>query len=573
MGQIHFDLYICPEEVGAVLSVSLWAIRGLSLRQRIYVAPAARWLEYSRGLERANLLDARSLGIADACVARGETMVHPVQCSPHDLEILGFREAQPMCSKRKEVSFVPDLQRVLSSVPPAAQRGIPSPDGHVCETFEQRRILSSTERVTRDQRIGAAPRSSHAESSLTKAPVLDRNDTERQPPACIVSNEERVTKTLSRSQIALLGVRIHNVSMDETIETIDQFIEQGGFHQVATANVDFLTKAFEDSALSDILNSCDLVVADGMPLVWASQLMGVPLKERVTGSDLLPKLLELSARKNRKIFLLGATEERSRAAVQRIEIEYPGVVICGRHSPEFAPIEEMANEAILREIQQANPDLLIVAFGNPKQEKWISTHRNLLKVPVCIGVGASIDFLSGKQSRAPLWMQRSGLEWIHRLLGDPRRLASRYLSNGIFLLRYLSVQLLATSLQPRGPIESQLSLSWRGDVLVAEVVGAFSGSAVDDFLQELEAYSYRDSLILDLSSTTNITPDAAGLIVHLAHRCTQAGSELWVAAGRPSILSAFRATFPGGEPFQIAMTVQDALRFLSAGSSSSPDSN
>lgn len=139
----------------------------------------------------------------------------------------------------------------------------------------------------------------------------------------------------------------------------------------------------------------------------------------------------------------------------------------------------MDNDSILQQLEEANPDVLLVAFGNPKQEKWLAKHRKRLRVPVCIGVGASIDFLSGKQSRAPIWMQQAGLEWSHRLLNDPRPLASRYLGNGLFLRRYISAQILAHSLQPRSSNKSRLSMSRHADMFVADIHGDFNGQVTN----------------------------------------------------------------------------------------------
>jgi N-acetylglucosaminyldiphosphoundecaprenol N-acetyl-beta-D-mannosaminyltransferase len=222
----------------------------------------------------------------------------------------------------------------------------------------------------------------------------------------------------------------------------------------------------------------------------------------------------------------------------------------------------MEDERTLQLIAQAKPDILLVAFGNPKQEKWIAKHRDRLSVPVCIGVGASIDFLSGRQSRAPQWMQQSGLEWIYRMVSEPRRLALRYLDNALFLLRYLSVQLLANSLQPRALRKPQIKLSWHGSVLAVGIVGGFSGSIAEQLIEDLSQCKHDGPLILDLSFTEFIAPDAAGLLIHLAQRCARAGNQLWLAGGKPSLRSVLHATFPAGEPFRTAATLKDALRFV-----------
>jgi N-acetylglucosaminyldiphosphoundecaprenol N-acetyl-beta-D-mannosaminyltransferase len=505
----HFDMLIQPEDGSGVFPVSLWAVRGVGNDQQLYAAPQASWLDYSRRIDQIKLMDERTLGHADACIFRGEPVVQKIQCSPGDLARMGFGDAQANLPKHLR------LNALLSR-----NRGIEND----CVTESDPARESSSGAVE----SGVAAKRLHT----------------------------------FRNRIALLGVGIDNLSMDSVVEIIDTLIEKGGCHQVATANVDFLTKAFDDAELLDILNSCELVLPDGMPLVWASRMLGVPLKERVAGADLVPHLLKLSARKKRRIFLLGATEENSRAAAQRVQKEYPDAILCGRYSPPFTQSDAMEDERTLQLIAEAKPDILLVAFGNPKQEKWIAKHRGRLNVPVCIGVGASIDFLSGKQSRAPQWMQQSGLEWIFRMVSEPRRLALRYLDNALFLLRYLSVQLLANSLQPRALQKPQIKLSWHGSVLAVGIVGGFSGSIAEQLIEDLDKCNHDGPLILDLSFTEFIAPDAAGLLIHLAQRCGRTGNQLWLAGGKPGLRSVLQATFPAGEPFRTATTLKDALRFV-----------
>jgi N-acetylglucosaminyldiphosphoundecaprenol N-acetyl-beta-D-mannosaminyltransferase len=506
----HFDMLIQPEDGSGVFPVSLWAVRENGTEEQLYAAPQASWLDYSRRLEQTKVMDERTLGHADACIFRGEPVVQKIRCSPRDLAQIGFGDAQVALPKHLR------LNALLSRHKQALRNDC-------AESRESQHEQTSAE----------------TESAVAaKAPHAVRN------------------------RIALLGVGIDNLSMDAVVETIDGLIEKGGCHQVATANVDFLTKAFDDAELLDILNGCEMVLPDGMPLLWASRILGVPLKERVTGADLVPQLLELSARKKRRIFLLGATEENSRAAAQQIQQQYPDAILCGRYSPPFTSSDRMDDERILELIAEAKPDILLVAFGNPKQEKWIAKHRARLNVPVCIGVGASIDFLSGKQSRAPQWMQQGGLEWIYRMLSEPRRLTLRYLNDALFLLRYLSVQLLANSLQPRVLQKPQIKLSWHGSVLAVGIVGGFCGSITEQLIQDLEQCNHDGPLILDLAFTEFIAPDAAGLLICLAQRCGRTGNELWIAGGKPALRSVLQATFPASKPFRIAASLKDALRYI-----------
>jgi N-acetylglucosaminyldiphosphoundecaprenol N-acetyl-beta-D-mannosaminyltransferase len=197
-------------------------------------------------------------------------------------------------------------------------------------------------------------------------------------------------------------------------------------HYLVTANVDFLVQAQEDVELRRILFDAHLVLCDGTPLVWASRLLGNPLLERVAGADLVPLLLRAAAEKGYRIFFLGATEESCTQAVNRLRKLHPTLVIADHYSPPFNKLLEMDHDEIKRRILAAKPDLLFVSFGCPKQEKWIAMHYRSLGVPVSAGVGATIDFLAGTVKRAPVWMQRVGLEWIYRLAQEPRRLFKRY---------------------------------------------------------------------------------------------------------------------------------------------------
>src|SRR5271156_529538 len=255
--------------------------------------------------------------------------------------------------------------------------------------------------------------------------------------------------SLNNGSVAILGVPIDNVTMQQVLGAIEASIDEGGFHQIATANVDFLINSIHDLELKEILSACFLVLPDGMPLVWASRLMGASLQERVSGADLVPRLIELAELRNYSIFLLGSSEASSRGATQWIGQHYPKARVVGRYCPAFAELEEMDHEDILLQIEAAHPDILLVAFGSPKQEKWLAMHRHRLRVPVCIGVGGSLDLLAGLLPRAPLWMQRSGLEWFFRICLEPARLSLRYARDAYGLARYMTVPLAATAAQKK----------------------------------------------------------------------------------------------------------------------------
>lgn len=226
--------------------------------------------------------------------------------------------------------------------------------------------------------------------------------------------------------IAILGVPFDNLTTVEAIDLITRMVESRRLHYLVTANVDFLVQAQEDVELRRILFDAHLVLCDGTPLVWASRWLGNPLPERVAGSDLVPLLLRVAAEKKFRVFLLGATPESAVRAMENLKAKHPDLPLAGSYSPPFNKLLEMDHDEIKRRIIEAKPDLLLVSFGCPKQEKWIAMHYRSLGVPVCVGVGATIDFLAGQVRRAPKWMQRTGTEWIFRLLQEPRRLFTRY---------------------------------------------------------------------------------------------------------------------------------------------------
>ncbi|ACO33415.1 MULTISPECIES: WecB/TagA/CpsF family glycosyltransferase [Acidobacterium] len=251
-----------------------------------------------------------------------------------------------------------------------------------------------------------------------------------------------MTKGHAHYAVSILGVPFHNVSQHEALEWVETAIASGDSHQVATANVDFLSHAQKDPCVKRILRECSLVLADGMPIVWASRLMGKPLQQRVTGVDLVPLLAQASAERGYGIYLLGADAGVMARAVAELRRQYPNINLVGCDSPKAASLEEMDHDGMLRRIENARPDILLVAFGNPKQERWIYMHRDRLKVPVSIGIGGTLDLLAGRLRRAPLWMQRSGLEWLYRASQEPLRLFPRYLRNALTLLRYLPADIL-----------------------------------------------------------------------------------------------------------------------------------
>jgi exopolysaccharide biosynthesis WecB/TagA/CpsF family protein len=228
-----------------------------------------------------------------------------------------------------------------------------------------------------------------------------------------------------RPAIAMLGVTFDNVSLWDAVLRMEDMIATREPHYIVTANVDFLVQARRDEELRRILLDAHLVLCDGTPLVWMSRLLGNALPERAAGSDLVPPLIRHAVLNKHRLFFLGATPEANAQAIANVRKQFPAAVVDG-YSPPFRPLSKMDDEEIAGRIRAAQPDILFVAFGCPKAEKWMAAHFKSLGVPVTIGIGGTIDFLAGRIKRAPLWMQRAGIEWIFRLWQEPGRLFARY---------------------------------------------------------------------------------------------------------------------------------------------------
>jgi exopolysaccharide biosynthesis WecB/TagA/CpsF family protein len=207
---------------------------------------------------------------------------------------------------------------------------------------------------------------------------------------------------------------------------------------VVTPNLDFMFNVSRDPVLRRLVCESDLVVADGMPAVWLSRVLGPGLKERVTGSDLTPRLLEVCAEKGLSVFAIGGAPGVAEKAFERMRERLPGLKVAGTLSPPMAPFEKMDLQAIGERVRQADPHLVLVAMGMGKQEKLMDWLRAHTQVPLMMGVGGSLDFLAGVQKRAPRWVQRCGLEWVWRTGTAPGRFIGRYTNDGVWLLSVLS---------------------------------------------------------------------------------------------------------------------------------------
>lgn len=241
---------------------------------------------------------------------------------------------------------------------------------------------------------------------------------------------------LNTNRMKFLNTEIDNLTMQESLEIIDELINRKNPSYVVTPNVDHIVKLEEDTEFQEVYENADLILTDGMPLIWISKIKKTPIKEKVSGSDLFPKVCELAAKKGYRLFLLGAAEGVADTAARNLKEKYNGLNIVGTYSPSygFEKNEDEINN-IINIVREAKPDILAVGLGAPKQEKFMYKYKSKLEVPVSLGIGASIDFEAGNIKRAPLWMQNSGLEWLYRLCKEPKRLFKRYLIDDIKIVK------------------------------------------------------------------------------------------------------------------------------------------
>ena len=228
-------------------------------------------------------------------------------------------------------------------------------------------------------------------------------------------------------KINVLGVNVDAIDMPMALELIDGWIARRERHYVTITNVHGVIESQADTALRHIHNRAGLVTPDGMPLVWLGWLNGHRHVTRVCGPDLMLVLSEGSAAKGYRHYFYGGKEGVPDLLKDRLQRRFPGLNVVGTYSPPFRPLTEAEDDGVVEMINGAEPDIVWVGLSTPKQEKWMAAHIDRLNAPVLIGVGAAFDFHAGLLKRAPRWIQHSGLEWLFRLMSEPRRLWRRYL--------------------------------------------------------------------------------------------------------------------------------------------------
>ncbi len=222
----------------------------------------------------------------------------------------------------------------------------------------------------------------------------------------------------------IFNTYVDALSFDETIQKIEQIISEGKPTQHVVINASKINLMHEDEKLTEIVNSCPLINADGASIVWSAKKLGIPLKERVTGIDLFLKLVEIANEKGYRIFLFGAKEDVLAKVKSIFEVKYPNLQLAGTRNGYF---KDEVDAEIVEMITKSNSDILFVAFSSPKKEYWINKYLNELNVPFVMGVGGSFDVVAGVTDRAPKWMQKNSLEWFYRFIQEPRRMFKRYI--------------------------------------------------------------------------------------------------------------------------------------------------
>jgi N-acetylglucosaminyldiphosphoundecaprenol N-acetyl-beta-D-mannosaminyltransferase len=229
------------------------------------------------------------------------------------------------------------------------------------------------------------------------------------------------------------GLPLMPWTFQQTLDAVDNLIHQGKPSFFVTANLHYAMLSAQDARLRGVNQEAAFILADGMPLVWASRWQKNRLPERVTGADLVPALCQRAAKQGYRLFLLGGAPGVAQEAAAKLHQRFAGLQIVGTETPPFHELSREEHEQMVARVRKAKPHLLLAALGQPKGEVWLHANYKALGVPVCAQIGAALDFAAGRVPRAPRVLQKVGLEWVYRLYREPRRLFLRYVRNGLFI--------------------------------------------------------------------------------------------------------------------------------------------
>lgn len=237
------------------------------------------------------------------------------------------------------------------------------------------------------------------------------------------------------ARIKFLNTYIDSLSMEEAVDEAEKLIEKDGCSYIVTPNLDHIVLLETNKEFAEVYSNADLILADGKPLIWISRFLKNPIKEKISGSDFFPCLCKKCAEKGYTIFILGAAEGVADKAAQNLCKKFEGLQIAGTYSPPFGFEKDRKElEKINSLIKKASPDVLAVSLGSPKGENFLYTHLSEYEVSLGISIGATIDFEAGNVKRAPKWMSEYGLEWLFRIIQDPKRLIKRYLNDAVKII-------------------------------------------------------------------------------------------------------------------------------------------
>jgi N-acetylglucosaminyldiphosphoundecaprenol N-acetyl-beta-D-mannosaminyltransferase len=232
---------------------------------------------------------------------------------------------------------------------------------------------------------------------------------------------------MPHNKVDILGTPVSSLTMDELFSDWELVIQEGPKAQVCITPVNSILAARATARVQTIYKNADYVLCDGVPVKWASEFLGTPIKQRITGLDVLPRVFPFAAERNFSIFLLGASPGVAETLKQVMEAKYPGVQIVGTFVPPFrAVFSEEENEQMFQAINAVKPDILLVSLTAPKQDIWIAENLASLGTHLAIGIGGAFEVAAGMINRAPVWMQKAGLEWFYRFLQEPKRMFKRY---------------------------------------------------------------------------------------------------------------------------------------------------
>jgi len=256
-------------------------------------------------------------------------------------------------------------------------------------------------------------------------------DDNKKKPIFTEERKEGMSSSLKLHTVNVLGIDVFSVGMAQLLNICEEYIDSKKALLLGVVNVAKLVNCRKNIELQRSLMEADIVLADGLPIIWLSRMLGDPLPERVTGIDIMYELLKEANKKHYRVYFLGAKSEVLQTMIKTIQKDYPGIPIAGYRDGYFDKDEE---QDVAKNIKDSQADILFVGISSPKKENFLKNWLNFIDVPICHGVGGSFDILAGVTNRAPIWMQKCGLEWLYRLIQEPRRMWKRYLiTNMIFI--------------------------------------------------------------------------------------------------------------------------------------------